>query len=76
VVIVEGEGQFGGEFAAMGTLLHRCVEVRTAIELLFGMVSGVGPGIHVLEGNPCASRGRGSFGHGFWHFLAFVPVFV
>ena len=31
-----------------GTLLRRCVEVRTAIELSFGVVSGVGPGIHVL----------------------------
>ena len=41
----------------MGTLLHRCVEVRTAIELSFGVVSGVGQGIHVLDGNPRASRG-------------------
>ena len=43
----------------MGTLLHRCVELRTAIELSFGVVSGVGPGIHVLDGSPRASRGRG-----------------
>jgi len=49
----------------MGTLLHRCVEVRAAIELLFGTVSGVGPGIHVLDGSPRASRGRGCFWHGF-----------
>ena len=54
----------------MGTLLHRCVEVRKAIELLFGMVSGVGPGIHVLYGSPRASRGRVCFWHGLWHFLA------
>jgi len=40
----------------MGNLLHRCVKVRTAIELSFGTVSGVGPGIHVLDGSPCASR--------------------
>ena len=41
----------------MGTLLRRCVEVRTgtAIELSLGMVSGVGPGIHVLDGSPRAS---------------------
>ena len=42
----------------MGNLLHRCVELRTAIELSFGMVSGVGPGIHVLDGSPRASRER------------------
>jgi len=40
----------------MGTLLHRCVEVRKAIELSFGVVSGVGPGIHVLDGSPRVSR--------------------
>jgi len=39
----------------MGTLLRRCVEVRIAIELSFGVVSGVGPGIHVLDGSPCGS---------------------
>jgi len=36
----------------MGNLLRRCVEVRKAIELSFGVVSGVGPGIHVLDGIP------------------------
>jgi len=40
----------------MGTLLRRCVEVRRAIELSFGVVSGVSPGIHVLDGSPHASR--------------------
>jgi len=49
----------------MGTLLRRCVKVRTAIELSFGMVSGVGPGIHVLDGGPRASRGRVCFWRGF-----------
>jgi len=34
----------------MRNLLRSCVEVRTAIELSFGVVSGVGPGIHVLDG--------------------------
>ena len=41
----------------MGTLLHRCVEVHKAIELSFGVVSGVGPGIRVLDEGPRASRG-------------------
>jgi len=34
----------------------------------------VGPGIHVLDGSPRASRGRGCFWHGFWHFSAFSPI--
>jgi len=32
----------------MGTFLRRCVEVCRAIELWFGVMSGVGPGIHVF----------------------------
>jgi len=60
----------------MGTLLRRCVELRIAIELSFDVVSGVGPGIHVLDGSPRASRERGCFWHGFWHFSAFAPAFV
>ena len=55
----------------MGTLLLRCVEVHIAIELSFGVVSGVGPGIHVLDGNLRASTGRGCFWHGFRHFSEF-----
>ena len=54
----------------MGTLLHRCVKVRRAIELSCGMASGVGPGIHVLDGSPRAISGRVCFWHGLWHFLA------
>jgi len=42
----------------MGTLLRRCVKVSRAIELPFGVVSAVGPGIHVLDGSTRASRGR------------------
>jgi len=53
----------------MGTLLRRCVEFRRAIELSCGVVSGVVPGIHVLDGSPRASKGRGCFWHGFWHIL-------
>ena len=34
------------------------MEVRIAIKLSYGVVSGVGPGIHVLDGSPRASRGR------------------
>jgi len=34
----------------LGILLRHCVEVRRAIKLSFGVVSGVGPGIHVLDG--------------------------
>jgi len=44
----------GRPIVTMGTLLHRCVEVRTVIKLLFGVVSGVGPVIHVLDAGPCA----------------------
>ena len=32
------------------------MELRIAIELSFDVVSGVGPGIHVLDGSPRASR--------------------
>jgi len=32
-----------------------------------------GPSIHVLDGSPRASRGRGCFWHGFCHFSAFAP---
>jgi len=46
---------FGGECGAShcnqrGTLLRSCVEVCIAIELSFGVVSGVGQGIDVLDG--------------------------
>jgi len=34
----------------MGLLLHSCAEVHAAIELSFGVVSGVGQGIHALDG--------------------------
>jgi len=59
----------------MGTLLCRCVEVHIAIELSFDVVSGVGSGIHVLDGSPRVSRGRGCFWHGFWHFSAFFDLY-
>ena len=47
----------------MGHLLHSCVDLRTAIKLSFGMVSGVAPGI---DGGPRASREWTVSGI-FWH---------
>jgi len=52
----------------MGPLLHSCAEMREPIELSFGVVSGV-PGIHVLDGGPPASMGKG----GFWGRLPYWP---
>jgi len=46
----------------MVNLLHSCTEMRAAIELSFGIVSGVTPGIHVLDGGRRASRRRVDFG--------------
>ena len=43
----------------MRPLLHSCVEVCELIELSFGVLSGVGPGIDVLGGGPRASKGSG-----------------
>jgi len=54
----------------MRTLLRRCVEVRTAIELSIGVMNGVDPGIHVLDRSPRVSWGKDCFWHGFWHFSA------
>jgi len=41
-------------------LLHSCVEVREPIELMFGVLSGVGPGINVLDGVH-VPQGKGLF---------------
>ena len=56
----------------MRNLLHSCAKVCAVIELPFGMVNGVDPGIDVLDGSPHASRERGCF----WHFLPFAPPFI
>jgi len=56
----------------MGHLLCSCAEMHAAIELSFSVVSGVGPGIHVLDRGPRTSKGKGYF----WDFLAFAPPFV
>ena len=61
----------------MGPLLHSSVEVCESIELSFGKVSGVVPGIGVLDEGPCAARVSGGFydilpplTHWFqWHIL-------
>jgi len=45
----------------MEILFHTCVEVRQPMELLFGVVSRVGPVIGVLAGGRSAASGRGSF---------------
>jgi len=45
-----------------------CGEMADWIRMPFGVVSGVCPGIHVLDGSPRASRGRGCFWHGLQHF--------
>jgi len=51
------------------SLLHNCAEVRAAIELSFKTVSGVTPDIHVLDGGPRASSGRGEFWNHLPHWL-------
>jgi len=54
----------------MGTSLRSCVEVHTAIELSFGVVSGVDPGVHVLDGVHVL-QGEGLF---LAWFLAFFGI--
>ena len=43
-------GNFAGGCGAFQWRLCLCVQVREAIELPFGVLSGVGPGIGVLDG--------------------------
>ena len=55
MVIVEGKGavlgvNLGRPIVTTGTLSRSCAEVCAAIELSFGVVSEVTPGIHVLHG--------------------------
>jgi len=74
VVIVEGEGAvlrlnlghpivINGDFDA-----KLCAEVREPIELSFGVVSGVSPGIHVLDGIHVPQK-EGAFWGIFRHLL-------
>jgi len=61
----------------MGSSLRSCVEVRESIELSFGVVSGVEPGIDVLGGGPRASRESGRFWGCFLHWPnGFKGLFV
>ena len=67
VVIIRGERAFlgvnlGHPIATNGTLLHSCAEVCEPIKLLFGVVSGVGRGMGVLDGGPHDPSGRCGFG--------------
>ena len=52
----------------MGALLHSCVEVRELIELSFGVVSVIGPGIGVLNG-VAVLQGEGEWS---WQVLGVV----
>jgi len=68
VVIIKGEWavlvvNLGHPIVTNVTLLHSYGELREPIEQLFGVLSGAGPIIRVLEGGPRASRGRGRFWH-------------
>ena len=77
VVIIKGKGavlwlNLGRPIVTKGPLLHSCVEVFELIELSFGVVNWVGPGIDVLDGGSRPSRGRGSF----CDFSAFASPFV
>jgi len=51
----------------MGFFLRTCVEMREPIELSFGLVSGVSPGIHVLDGGSRAKKEGAVWGI-FLHF--------
>jgi len=56
----------------MGTLLHSCVKMHEAIELLFMVVSRVSPGIGVLDGSLHFLAGRGGFFWGGFHLLVLM----
>ena len=50
------------------------MELRRAIELSCGVVSGVGPDIHVLDGSPPASREGAVSGMVFGRFRIFAST--
>ena len=67
VVIIRAEGavlgvNVGRPIVTSGPLLHSCVEMREPIELLFGVVSWVGPGIGVWNGVHVAQGDGVDFG--------------
>jgi len=51
----------------MASLLRSCVKVREPIELSFGLVNGMGPGIDVWNGSPRGSREG-------WILGSFAPI--
>jgi len=60
----------------VGSLLRHCVEVCTVIELSFRVVSGVGPGIHVLDGRSMYPKGKGLLLAWFLAFFGIFAVFI
>jgi len=56
----------------MGTLLRSCAEMHEPIELSFGVVSVVSPGIRVLDGVDVLQGERGFLGG----FAEFSPSLV
>jgi len=64
VVNVKGEGAVLGDIGKSHCnnwgLLHICVEVHESMKLSFGVVSGVGREMDVLDGGSCAPRGKGA----------------
>jgi len=56
----------------MGNLWRCCAKVREPIELSFGVVSGIGSGIGVLDGGPRAPNVR----EGFFRILNDVFEFI
>jgi len=78
VLLVYGDGDhqkgravlgvnLGRPIVTNGDLLCSYVEVGEPIELSFGVVSGVSPGIGVLDGGPHDQSGRRGFGILFPH---------
>jgi len=60
--VLDGDGYRRWKGAVLGVNVGRsCAEVRELIELSFGVVSGVGPGIDVRNEGPRGSRERGGF---------------
>jgi len=53
----KGRGSFGVNLGrpivTNGDLVHSCAEMHEPIELSFGVVSGIGSGIHVLDAGAC-----------------------
>jgi len=76
-----GRGSLEGEFAASHCnqwglcciVVWKCVQ-RSSCRLAWWVGSAQAFRIHMLDRSPRASRGRGCFWHGFWHFWHFCPI--